>query len=215
MPTERGAERRSTLLDAAVEVVTSSGLRGLTHRAVDARAGLAEGTTSAYFRTRLALLSALCDHVATLHGYAALRPVLARGADFPWDGARDFGKDLHARVPRAPHMLGELAVLFRWGLAEGYFAGMLGKKRSTGLGLSNLGRFPEVPQDGKARWTLSEVYLGQCDVVRGAAIKANIVGSPEGATNVTFTWGEGAIDEDLVETFIAGAKETLDAIVGP
>lgn len=66
MPSERGAERRALLLDAAVEVVAASGLRGLTHRAVDAQAGLAEGTTSAYFRTRLALLSALSDHVAAL-----------------------------------------------------------------------------------------------------------------------------------------------------
>ncbi|GJE88156.1 hypothetical protein PsYK624_042390 [Phanerochaete sordida] len=158
--------------------------------------------------------TALCDHVSTLHGYAPLHPLRARGADFPWGAARDFGRGLHARVPRAPQLLGELAVLFRWGLAEGFFTGMLGKKRTTGLGLSNVGRFPEVPQEGKARWTLNEVYLGQCDVVRGAAIKVNVVGSPEGTTNITFTWGEGAIDEDLVEAFIAGAKETLDSMLG-
>ena len=64
VPAARGTERRLKLLDAAVEVVAAKGLRGLTHRAVDAQAGLAEGTTSAYFRTRLALLSALADHVA-------------------------------------------------------------------------------------------------------------------------------------------------------
>jgi DNA-binding transcriptional regulator YbjK len=52
------------MLDAAVEVVARSGLRGLTHRAVDAQAGFPEGTTSAYFRTRMALLSGLADHVA-------------------------------------------------------------------------------------------------------------------------------------------------------
>ena len=39
------------------------GLRGLTHRAVDARAGLPEGTCSAYLRTREALLVALAEHV--------------------------------------------------------------------------------------------------------------------------------------------------------
>ncbi len=62
----RGTQRRQRLLDAAVEVVATSGLRGLTHRAVDGQAGLPEGTTSAYFRTRLALLSALTDHVAAI-----------------------------------------------------------------------------------------------------------------------------------------------------
>lgn len=59
----RATVRRQLLLDSAVKVVAASGLRGLTHRAVDARAELAEGTTSAYFRTRMALLSALADHV--------------------------------------------------------------------------------------------------------------------------------------------------------
>lgn len=55
--------RRAELLEAAVDVVADSGLRGLTHRAVDARAGLPEGTCSAYLRTRLALLAGLTEHV--------------------------------------------------------------------------------------------------------------------------------------------------------
>lgn len=55
--------RRGELLVAGVLVLAESGLRGLTHRAVDARAGLPEGTCSAYFRTRSSLLVALADHV--------------------------------------------------------------------------------------------------------------------------------------------------------
>ena len=61
-PRTRGG-RRAELLEAAVGVVAESGLRGLTHRAVDARAGLPEGTCSAYLRTRGALLVALAEHV--------------------------------------------------------------------------------------------------------------------------------------------------------
>jgi len=56
--------RRAELLEAAVEVVADLGLRGLTHRSVDARAGLPEGTCSAYFRSREALLIGLAEHVA-------------------------------------------------------------------------------------------------------------------------------------------------------
>lgn len=56
--------RRRQLLDAAVEVVAEQGLRGLTHRAVDRRAGVAEGSVSAYFRTRQALQVAAAEHVA-------------------------------------------------------------------------------------------------------------------------------------------------------
>ncbi|KRF39245.1 TetR/AcrR family transcriptional regulator [Terrabacter sp. Soil810] len=57
--------RRRQLLEAAVQVVAAGGLRGLTHRAVDARAGLPPGTCSAYLRTRAALVHALAQHVAT------------------------------------------------------------------------------------------------------------------------------------------------------
>ena len=56
--------RRLELLDAALHVVADEGLRGLTHRAVDRRAGLPEGTCSAYFRTREALQTGLTQYVA-------------------------------------------------------------------------------------------------------------------------------------------------------
>ena len=56
--------RQVTLLEAAVRVLAHSGLRGLTHRAVDREAGLPEGTCSAYMRTRLALLTRLTEYVA-------------------------------------------------------------------------------------------------------------------------------------------------------
>jgi DNA-binding transcriptional regulator YbjK len=55
--------RRRELLQAALQVVADEGLRGLTHRAVDRRAGLPEGSCSAYFRTRRALQTALTEYV--------------------------------------------------------------------------------------------------------------------------------------------------------
>jgi DNA-binding transcriptional regulator YbjK len=62
-PSGRPSARRGELLDAAVLVVADEGLRGLTHRAVDRRAGLGEGTCSAYFRTRQALQVAVAEHL--------------------------------------------------------------------------------------------------------------------------------------------------------
>jgi len=56
--------RRRELLEAAVHVVADEGLRGLTHRAVDRRAGLPEGTCSAYLRTRQALQLAVTEYVS-------------------------------------------------------------------------------------------------------------------------------------------------------
>jgi len=55
--------RQVQLLAAATRVVARSGLRGLTHRAVDAEAGLPEGSCSAYMRTRVALLTRLTEYV--------------------------------------------------------------------------------------------------------------------------------------------------------
>ncbi|GAA2754119.1 TetR/AcrR family transcriptional regulator [Amnibacterium kyonggiense] len=53
MPTQ---ERLDAIADAAVAVVASGGARALTHRAVDARAGLPIGSTSFSVRTRHDLL---------------------------------------------------------------------------------------------------------------------------------------------------------------
>jgi DNA-binding transcriptional regulator YbjK len=57
--------RRRTLLEAALHVIADEGLRGLTHRAVDRRAGLPEGSCSAYLRTRHALRAALTEYVGS------------------------------------------------------------------------------------------------------------------------------------------------------
>ncbi|QWF23646.1 TetR family transcriptional regulator [Nocardioides sp. LMS-CY] len=57
--------RRRQLLDAALRVIADEGLKGLTHRAVDRRAGLPEGSCSAYWRTRHALQAALTEYVAS------------------------------------------------------------------------------------------------------------------------------------------------------
>ena len=59
-------DRFAVLTDAAIDVLADSGMRGLTHRAVDTRAGLPQGTTSAYFRTRRALIEAVVRRLADL-----------------------------------------------------------------------------------------------------------------------------------------------------
>jgi DNA-binding transcriptional regulator YbjK len=70
-----GPNRIDVLLDAAIEVVAAEGLRGLTHRAVDAQAGLSAGSTSYYYRTRMALLEAVLGRVLSYD--------VGRMADFP------------------------------------------------------------------------------------------------------------------------------------
>ncbi|WP_020579389.1 TetR/AcrR family transcriptional regulator [Actinopolymorpha alba] len=53
--------RREELLDAAISVLGEHGARRLTHRAVDAAAGVPAGSTSNYFRTRDALVKAIVE----------------------------------------------------------------------------------------------------------------------------------------------------------
>ncbi|MFU8849781.1 TetR/AcrR family transcriptional regulator [Micromonospora sp. SL1-18] len=75
--------RFAVLTDAAIDVLAELGMRGLTHRAVDARAGLPQGTTSAYFRTRKALIEAVVRRLADLDRADLDARRLPAGADTP------------------------------------------------------------------------------------------------------------------------------------
>jgi DNA-binding transcriptional regulator YbjK len=58
-----GEDRRAAIADAAIHLVATRGLRGLTHRAVDEETGLPPGSTSYYLRTRGALLAACVNRM--------------------------------------------------------------------------------------------------------------------------------------------------------
>jgi DNA-binding transcriptional regulator YbjK len=58
--------RRERLLDAAIQVLGERGMRALTHRAVDAEAGVGAGSTANYFPTRESLLEAIVDRVSAI-----------------------------------------------------------------------------------------------------------------------------------------------------
>ena len=60
------ADRKTRIADAAIDVLGRDGLRALTHRAVDARAGLPQGTSSYHHRTRRSLLAAVLHRIADL-----------------------------------------------------------------------------------------------------------------------------------------------------
>jgi DNA-binding transcriptional regulator YbjK len=75
------ADRKVRIADAAIDVLGRDGLRALTHRAVDARAGLPQGTCSYHHRTRRSLLGATLNRIAELD-----RADMA-GSDSTLDGA--------------------------------------------------------------------------------------------------------------------------------
>ncbi|MEE1805765.1 TetR/AcrR family transcriptional regulator [Streptomyces sp. BE133] len=59
-----GTSRADLITDAALALLAERGMRGLTHRAVDERAGLPQGSTSNYARTRQSLLEVTVQRLA-------------------------------------------------------------------------------------------------------------------------------------------------------
>lgn len=77
---ERSRQRREQLLDAAIELFAEGGSRGITHRAVAARAGLPPATTTYYFTS----IDELIDEALTRHVDTWLRDLQAlAGVDLP------------------------------------------------------------------------------------------------------------------------------------
>ncbi|MBC2641122.1 MULTISPECIES: TetR/AcrR family transcriptional regulator [unclassified Rhodococcus (in: high G+C Gram-positive bacteria)] len=58
------AGKREQVLDAAIALLGTKGVRALTHRGVDDLAGMPQGSTSNYFRSRGALLDGIVARLA-------------------------------------------------------------------------------------------------------------------------------------------------------
>jgi DNA-binding transcriptional regulator YbjK len=58
--------RRHIILDAAIELLATRGLEGVTHRAIDEFAGLPQGSSTYYFPKKVGLLIAAADRLAEL-----------------------------------------------------------------------------------------------------------------------------------------------------
>lgn len=60
-------ERRQRIADAAIQILATAGAHGLSHRAVDAQAGIPRGTTSNFFNTRKGLILAAARRLNDAH----------------------------------------------------------------------------------------------------------------------------------------------------
>lgn len=90
--TDKTIDRRTAIADAAVALVAESGARGLSHRAIDRRLELPDGSVSYYFRTREALISAAIEAITRrAHGtFVAMADLV----DDPADAATTIGNYL-------------------------------------------------------------------------------------------------------------------------
>jgi DNA-binding transcriptional regulator YbjK len=60
-------ERRQQIADAAIQILADAGAHGLSHRAVDAQAGVPRGTTSNFFNSRGELVLAAARRLNDAH----------------------------------------------------------------------------------------------------------------------------------------------------
>ncbi|WP_435108945.1 TetR/AcrR family transcriptional regulator [Nocardiopsis synnemataformans] len=104
--------RRRALADAAIALLAEEGAHGLTHRAVEARAGVPAGTATNYARNREALLIAAAERVLELH-FADMAAATAASAVDPAQGTAD-GTDPAPRRTTSAHDLAEILADSLW-----------------------------------------------------------------------------------------------------
>ncbi|NED98267.1 TetR family transcriptional regulator [Phytoactinopolyspora alkaliphila] len=102
-------ERRTALVDAAIEVLARQGARGLTFRAVDAEAGVPKGTASNYFTSRDDLIGQVARHIHVRLGPDAQELEAAENAPRTRDALPAVLTALYQRVTR--ERTGYLALL--------------------------------------------------------------------------------------------------------
>ncbi|MFB6428191.1 TetR/AcrR family transcriptional regulator [Streptomyces microflavus] len=157
-------DRRGLIADAAISTVASAGLRGLTHRAVDTAAGLPAGSTSYYFRTRSALISACYLRLAALSVADVDRWQAEHGAPDPDSAAEALAALLHhwltaARDRQLARFELSLEATRRPELrADLETAGLAARSRATTL-LASLGApRPEQAAELLVAWTDGLLY---------------------------------------------------------
>jgi AcrR family transcriptional regulator len=185
-----GEDRQAAIADAAIQLVATRGLRGLTHRAVDEEAGLPPGSTSYYLRTRGALLTACVNRM--------LERDLARAAPPPADPPGDPSADHPAGPPAEPPTDRDLQELI---------VGMV----------VNLAR--DRPYDLIARYELSLEASRQPElrdaIVQGGRLLREGLAELLAALGVpdadTVAWPVAAMMDGLLYDRVAGAGTTLSA----
>lgn len=69
------ASRRDQICQAAISLAARGGSHAVTHQAIDREIGIAKGSTSYYYRTRSALITAVSEYL-TSQSQAAFRELL-------------------------------------------------------------------------------------------------------------------------------------------
>lgn len=192
-------ERRARLADAAIALLASSGVHGVTHRAVDAQAEEPAGTASNYFRSREALLVAAAERVVELH-LAEMTQTHAHAAEQPQDPVQLIAASLlHAATQARDRYLAifelRLESLRRPALAEAFSRLMDGgavftadQHRTLALGIPADAVPLLMVTYGGALFTLVTAPPGSVTAGLTRALAASIVAGAVPAAEASRTW---------------------------
>lgn len=182
--------RRELICDAALDLAAEGGNHALTHQAIDARLGLARGSTSYYYRTRLALVTAAVTHLTER----------SRSA---------FEEHLPSRPPRTVREAADLIV-------DQLELLVVERRRDV---VARYALLPDAAKDGELRTGLASCLFstpkaGALTASLGAADPAgagrDLVSLLEGLV-FDLTIGSRALDAD---TAFADQRERLRSVVG-
>lgn len=179
-PRRRDTPRKQRAVDAAIEVIAADGLRGLTHRAVDAAAGLPPGSTSSCFRTRPALVNAVLDRIVELD-----QASMAAIPEIGW------GIDTAEQRAEIVDMLTDL------------LDHSLGPARSRTL--ARLELYLDAPRRGELEPELAKAYQGFYTRV-AAGMRAVGVADPDEAAQLLIAQLDGLLYDALARPYLGGGR---------
>ncbi|PCH42335.1 hypothetical protein WOLCODRAFT_101952 [Wolfiporia cocos MD-104 SS10] len=133
---------------------------------------------------------------------------------FPWDSATRLAAELRLQQTQSASKIGLLRYLWSY---EAYLTGMLGKKRSVLLEVSNLGRYPFIPPPSKnpvpPQWNVSDMYFTMSNPSSGPAMHADMIGTPNGGLGITIAWGKDVVEDSFGESFYSGLRDAMAELV--
>jgi len=146
----------------------------------------------------------MCNLISDYASYPTLT------SKFSWTTASTLTSALQSSRTKVAGRVGLLRFIF--GQYEHFFKGKIGKKRETGLQISNIGQFNSTHAETE-KWHIERMIFAQCDAVTGAAIKLNVCGNPSGGLAITVTWSSDAVENALVEEFISKFTQMLQDVL--
>ncbi|KAK7039535.1 alcohol acetyltransferase [Favolaschia claudopus] len=146
---------------------------------------------------------AFCDYVAAHTSYPPIHP------GFQWSVAANYATELQRQKSSCREEIGMISLVAN--NIGGFMKGMLGNKRNATFEISNAGRVAGI--SAGRQWAIERMAFAQSDLVLGPALKINAIGDPTGALNITLTWGDAAIDKEVVESFATQFEEGFRALL--